>query len=99
MHESGKSDRPVVPAKSAKMNYWEFHQRYIEQMEGRDLAKENAEQDSDGLLRPAAVAKQVDRTPSRIEQDSVLPEGLQSALQRGRLRGRLSAQVRCHVVP
>jgi RNA-directed DNA polymerase len=84
MHEPGKSDRPAVPAKSAKMSYWEFHQWYIEQMEGRGLAKENAEQDSNGLLRPAAVAKQVDRTPSRLGQDLVLSEDLHSALQRVR---------------
>ena len=84
MHESGKSDRPIVPANSAKMNYWDFHQQYAERMEGRGLAKENAEGGGNADLRPAAVAKQVDRTPSRVEQDSVLPEGLHSALQRVR---------------
>ena len=84
MHEPGKSDRPVVPAKSAKMNYWEFHQWYTQQMEGRGLAKENAEQGGDAHLRPAAVAKQVDRTPSRVGQDRLLPEDLQSALRRVR---------------
>jgi RNA-directed DNA polymerase len=43
MHEREESDRSVVPAKSAKMDYWEFHRWYVEQMKGRDLAKENAE--------------------------------------------------------
>jgi hypothetical protein len=41
MNESGKSDKPVVPGKSAKIRFWDFYQRYVEQMEGRGLAKEN----------------------------------------------------------
>ena len=40
MNESGKSDKPIVPMKSAKMDYWDFHQWYVERMEGRGLAKE-----------------------------------------------------------
>jgi group II intron reverse transcriptase/maturase len=51
------------------MNYWEFHQWWVERMKGRGLAKYNAEQDSDGLLRPAGPAKQVDRTQSRVSKD------------------------------
>jgi len=43
MNERGKSDRPVVPVKSAKMDYWDFHQWYVERMEGRGLAKEKGE--------------------------------------------------------
>ena len=84
MHEPGKSDRPVVSEMPAKMNYWEFHQWINQRAERRGLAKENAEQDSDDQLRPAAVAKQVDRTPSRVGQDLVLPEDLHHALQRVR---------------
>jgi hypothetical protein len=41
MNEPGKSDKPVVPVKSAKIDYWEFYQQYIERMEGRGLAKDN----------------------------------------------------------
>ena len=45
MNEPGKSDKPVVPMKSAKMDYWDFRQLCIERMEGRGLAKENREQE------------------------------------------------------
>jgi RNA-directed DNA polymerase len=81
MHEPGKSDRPVVPGKSAKMDYWDFHQWYVEQMEGRGLAKENGEGKA---LLPADSAKQVDRTQSRVEEDDLLDEDLPSALDRVR---------------
>jgi len=43
MHERGKSDRPVVPTKSPKMDYWDFHRKFVEGMKGRGLAKENEE--------------------------------------------------------
>src|ERR1035437_4928913 len=29
MNEPGKSDKPIVPAKSAKMDYWDFRQWYF----------------------------------------------------------------------
>jgi hypothetical protein len=53
MNEPGKSDKPVVPMKSAKMDYWEFHQQFVKWAKGRDLAKENAE-NGQAALRPAA---------------------------------------------
>lgn len=81
MHEPGKSDRPVVSGKSAKIDYWDFHQWYVEQMERRGLAKENGEGDA---LLPAGPAKQVDRTQSRVEEDDLLDEDLPSALDRVR---------------
>jgi RNA-directed DNA polymerase len=83
MNESGKSDKPVVPAKSAKMDYWEFHQWYVEQMKGRGLAKDN-EQDASDVLLPADPAKQVDRTQSRLGEGDALNEDLHSALERVR---------------
>jgi len=30
MNEPGKSDKPVVPEKSAKIDYWDFHRWYVE---------------------------------------------------------------------
>src|SRR5437588_2802436 len=83
MHEPGKSDRPVVPAKSAKTDYWEFNRQWVERMEGRGQAKENG-QDIDGALPPAGTAKQVDRTQSRVGKGPTSPEDLQSALDRVR---------------
>ena len=44
MHGLGKSDRPVVPEKSAKTGFWDFYQQQVERMEGRGLAKENEEE-------------------------------------------------------
>lgn len=82
MNEPGKSDRPVVPAKPAKSDFWEFCQKLFEPAEGRGLAKENG-RDGDVLL-PAGPAKQVDRTQSRVGQGPALPEDLHSAL--GRVR-------------
>jgi hypothetical protein len=41
MNESGKSDKPVVPGKSAKIRFWDLFQKHVEQMEGGGLAKEN----------------------------------------------------------
>jgi len=86
MNEPGKSDKPVVPTKSAKMNYWDFHQWYVEQMKGRGLAKENEDcggNETDALFH-VDPAKQTDRTQSRVEESSALDEGLHSALDRVR---------------
>ncbi len=82
MHEPGKSDRPVVPAKSAKSDYWDFHQLWVERMEGRGLAKENGE--GGNALSPAGPAKQVDRTQSRLGTGTPCPEDLPNALDRVR---------------
>jgi len=83
MHEPGKSDRPVVPAKSTKTDYWEFHREWVERMEGRGLATENG-QDATGGLPPAGQAKQVDRTQSRVGEGTAFSEDLHSALDRVR---------------
>ena len=71
MNEPGKSDKPVVPAKPAKigesMSFWEFFES-SKRVEGRGLAKENGEGQADRLgPLPADPAKQVDRTQSRLE--------------------------------
>jgi retron-type reverse transcriptase len=81
MHEPGKSDKPVVPTNSAKIGYWDFYQEQVERMEGRGLAKENAEE---LILCPADPAKQVDRTQSRVGKGQSLPEDLHSELDRVR---------------
>src|SRR5690348_5376081 len=86
MNEPGKSDKPVVPTKSAKMNYWDFYQWYVDQMKGRGLAKENEDcggNETDALFH-VDPAKQTDRTQSRVEESSALDEGLHSALDRVR---------------
>jgi RNA-directed DNA polymerase len=75
MNEPGKSDKPVVPMKSAKMNYWDFHQWVTERMEGRGLAKDKGE---DQILASAEPAKQVDGTQSPVAKS----EDLHSALDR-----------------
>jgi group II intron reverse transcriptase/maturase len=92
MNESGKSDKPVVPGKSAKIRFWDLFQKQVEQMEGRGLAKENedcAGNETDMIFH-VGPAKQADRTLSRVgegdaghtgQTDS---EGLQSALERVR---------------
>jgi hypothetical protein len=74
MNESGKSDKPVVPAKSAKIRCWDFYQRYVEQMEGRGLAKENEDHvgNETDLIFHAGPAKQADRTLSRLEEGDPL---------------------------
>ena len=93
MNEPGKSDKPVVPMKSAKMDYWDFRQLCIERMEGRGLAKENREGEPSrgegvgnetGVLFDVDPAKQTDRTQSRIGEGRTAPEGLPSALDRVR---------------
>jgi RNA-directed DNA polymerase len=94
MHEPGKSDKSVVPAKSPKIDYWELHRRFVEAMKGRDLAKENAEDGTDAALRPAGPAKQVDRTQSRVREDQTLSEDLQSALDRVRQAACRDKQVK-----
>jgi RNA-directed DNA polymerase len=81
MNEPGKSDKPVVPLKSAKLNYWDFHQEIIERMEGRGLAKEN-EGDVQDIVLFAEPAKQVDRTQSRLGKGDTFSEDLHSALDR-----------------
>lgn len=73
MNEPGKSDRQVVPMKSAKFDYWDFHQEWIERVEGRGLAKENGQGQS---LSWAEPAKQVDG----IHRPLATGEDLQSAL-------------------
>jgi RNA-directed DNA polymerase len=85
MNEPGKSDRPVVPSKFPKTGYWEFHQRFVEGMKGRGLAKENEEHGTTEFL-PAGPAKQVDRTQSRLGSTGAAgtPEDLHSALDRVR---------------
>ena len=79
MNEPGKSDKPVVPAKPAKLDFWEFCQKLFEPVEGRGLAKENGEDQIHALAGPA---KQVDRTQSRIDEGEALNQDLHSALER-----------------
>jgi RNA-directed DNA polymerase len=79
MHEPGKSDRPVVPAKSAKTDYWEFHRQWVERMEGRGLAKENAEEQNPPQAVPTS---QTGRTQSRTGEGQARSEGLSQALER-----------------
>lgn len=77
MNESGKSDKPVVPAKPANTNwnsFWEFFQ-YVKQVEGRGLAKDK---DEDQILAIAEPAKQVDGTQRPLAKG----EDLHSALDR-----------------
>jgi hypothetical protein len=81
MNESGKSDKPVVPAKPAKLDFWEFCQEFFEPAEGRGLAKENEEGPA---LLPVGPAKQVDRTQSRLGAGAARCEDLHSALDRVR---------------
>jgi RNA-directed DNA polymerase len=81
MNEAGKSDKPVVPAKPAKLDFWAFCQKLFEPVEGRGLAKENG-QDISNVLLPAEPAKQVDRTQSRVEEGDALDQDLHSALDR-----------------
>jgi group II intron reverse transcriptase/maturase len=81
MNEPGKSDKPVVPAKPAKISFWDLFQQHIEQAEGRGLAKENEE---GSALLPVGPAKQVDRTQSRLREGQANPQDLHSALDRVR---------------
>ena len=86
MNESGKSDKPVVPAKpantSANLNYFEFFEQ-VKRVEGRGLAKENGDGVTDVVL-PAGPAKQGDRTQCRVREGSADSEALHSALDRVR---------------
>jgi RNA-directed DNA polymerase len=88
MNEPGKSDKPVVPAKPAKLNFWDFRQKLFEPVEGRGLAKENGEDAPDpmdqGVFPPVGPAKQVHRTQSRDEANATQPQNLHSALDRVR---------------
>jgi retron-type reverse transcriptase len=60
------------------MDYWELFQRHVEVMKGRDLAKENGQEEP---LPPAEPAKQVDRTQRRLRTGNC-PEDLQNPLDR-----------------
>jgi hypothetical protein len=60
---------------SAKIDYWDFHRWYVERKKGRDLAKDN---DEDQILVTAEPAKQVDGTQSPVAKS----EDLRSALDR-----------------
>ncbi len=68
MNEPGKSDRPVVPEKSANKSIWTFVHELAERTEGRGLAKENGDSVVvvSGGVSPAGPAKQVDRTQRRL---------------------------------
>jgi hypothetical protein len=86
MNESGKSDKPVVPAKpantSSNLNYFEFFEQ-VKRVEGRGLAKENGGGVTDVVL-PAGPAKQGDRTQCRVREGSADSEALHSELDRVR---------------
>jgi RNA-directed DNA polymerase len=96
MNEREKSDRPVVPEKSAneKQDYWSF---FKERMEGRGLAKEKEE--GEALLH-AEPATQVDRTPSRVgkgggeESAAADPEDLSQGLDRIRAAARKDKELK-----
>jgi group II intron reverse transcriptase/maturase len=87
MNEPGKSDKPVVPVKSAKIGYWDFYQQYIERMKGRGLAKDNGEGQAPA---PAGPAKQVDGTQRPVAKS----EDLHSALDRIRQAACRDKQVK-----
>ena len=93
MNEREKSDRPVVPEKSAneRKDYWSFFEEW---MEGRGLAKEKEEgeallrEEGEALLR-AAPATQVDRTLSRVSKGgNADAQDLSQALDRIRAAAR-----------
>ena len=101
MNEPGKSDRPVVPPKSANMSFWDL-KKLVERVKasgsgdrpraGTGLAKENEEHGTTEFL-PAEPAKQVDRTQSRIGEGKPLDEDLHSALDRVRQAQRLACMI------
>jgi RNA-directed DNA polymerase len=81
MNGSGKSDEPVVPRKSAKVDYWEFHQWCAERMEGRGSAKEKDRGLTQGHAQRQAPAhadpaKQVDGTQRPVATSEDLPSAL-----------------------
>jgi RNA-directed DNA polymerase len=90
MNEREKSDRPVVPEKSAndEKGFWSF---FEESMKGRGLAKEKEE--GQALLH-ADPATQVDRTPRRVREGGDIQSGdtdsedLSQALDRIRAAAR-----------
>ncbi len=84
MNAPGKSDKPVVPLKPAKISFWDLFQQRVEQAEGRGLAKENGQDVVADVPAPVGPAKQVDRTQSRVDEGLALDEGLHSALDRVR---------------
>lgn len=93
MHEPGKSDRPVVPTKPAKIGFWDFYQAQVERAEERGLAKENG---GESIPSPAGPAKQVDRTQSRVGDPGTTgaPEDLPSELDRVRQAACRDKQMR-----
>jgi RNA-directed DNA polymerase len=91
MNEPGKSDKSVVPEKSVKADYWEFHRWYAERMKGRDLAKENGEDVSPPQAEPA---KQTVWTQSQVRAAQGGPEGLQQALDRIRQAARRDKELK-----
>ncbi len=78
MHEPGKSDRPIVPAKPA--NTRAVKPNRVEWAEGRGLAKENS-----------VPGPQADRTQCRVGSD---PEGLRQALERIRQAARRDKELK-----
>jgi group II intron reverse transcriptase/maturase len=87
MNEHGKSDGPVVPAKPAKISFWDFYQQQIESMEGSGPAK------GEGLeARPIAP-----QAPDPHQQNTLRAqnrEGVQSALARVHQAARKDKKLR-----
>src|SRR6187401_209669 len=101
MNEREKSDRLVVPVKSANKSFWDFAQELAERAEGRGLAKEKEGGDEPSLreegqaLLPAEPATQADRTRSRVgEGGNTNPEGLSQKLERIRAAARRDKRLR-----
>ena len=85
MDGQGKSDRPVVPVKSPKSNYWELFQKWIEVMKGRGLAKENADsaaQDQEAQHSCVAKPGHPDGRHQPPVKQTRVSDGLQQALDR-----------------
>jgi RNA-directed DNA polymerase len=84
MDGQGKSDRPVVPENSPKLDFWEFTRRLYEARKERGLAKENADSepqdpetqhsvdrrhgDPDGRHQPPVTARPVDRLQQALDR-------------------------------
>lgn len=91
MDGAGKSDRPIVPVNSPKLNFWDVFQKHIEATKGRGLAKENERENAPA---PAEPAKRVDRTQSRVGTGPARPEDPPSALDRIRQAARRDKKLR-----